>query len=278
MKLLVPAKVNLHLRILGRRGDGYHEIQTLLVRVGLYDELEISLGGNGLRLILEGEKIPSAGDNLILRAARAFFQDLGRPEDARIRLIKKIPIAAGLGGGSSDAASTLMGLNELLGAPLRRDRLMDLGSRIGADVPFFIFEKPAVARGIGEKLSEVLLPESLWFFLLIPPFGISTAWAYEAYDHLPPPPLDPIEIPGDLRGIEDLEPILRNDLERLAFARFPEIRQMKERLLSAGAKGALMSGSGPVVFGIFQTQEEVEKASQAISLLPGWKGLAACRL
>lgn len=278
MKLLVPAKVNLHLRILGKRRDGYHEIQSLLVRIGVYDELEISLGGKGLKLILEGEKIPSEGDNLVLRAARVFFQDLGRPQDVRIRLIKKIPVAAGLGGGSSDAASTLMGLNELLGAPLKREQLMDLGSRIGADVPFFIFEKPAVARGIGEKLSEVCLPEFLWFFLLIPPFGISTAWAYEAYDHLPPSPLDPIEIPTVLRGIDDLLPILRNDLERPAFARFPEIRQMKERLLSMGAKGALMSGSGPVVFGIFQSQEEVEKLSKEIALLPGWKGLAAPRL
>jgi len=278
VKLLVPAKVNLHLQILGRREDGYHEIQTLMVRVGVYDELEMSIGGSGLQLTLEGEKILPGGENLVLRAAQALFQDLGMPKDVRIRLSKKIPVAAGLGGGSSDAASTLMGLNELLGAPLTRDRLMFLGSRIGADVPFFLFEKPAVARGIGEKLSEVVLPESIWFYLLIPPFRISTAWAYEAYDRLPSFPRDPVRIPAVFREVEDFGFILRNDLERPALRRFPEIGEMKEKLWSQGAKGVLMSGSGPVVFGCFSTKEDAEKTACEIPLPSGWKGMIAHRL
>lgn len=279
MNLLVPAKVNLHLQILGKRADGYHEIQTLMVRIGVFDELEMTFGGEGLQLTLEGIGLPGGGENLVLRAARTFFQELGiPPADLTIRLRKKIPVAAGLGGGSSDAASTLLGLNEMLEARLDRKRLMALGKKIGADVPFFIFEKPALARGIGEQLTEVVLPESLWFFLVVPPFQISTAWAYEFYDRLGPIPRDPKEIFSSFGGVGDLSSILENDLERPVILRYPQIAEMKGKILSQGAKGALMSGSGSVVFGIFPTQEEAERARQEIPLPGGWKGMVTHRL
>ena len=148
MKFLSPAKVNLYLEVLSKRPDGYHEIQTLMQRVDLSDEVEIDLGGQGIRLASEGGEVPEGMDNLACRAAQIFCEEFGIRGDLQIRLRKRIPVAAGLGGGSSNAATVLMGLNELVPAGEDGERLMALGARIGADVPFFIFQKPALARGI----------------------------------------------------------------------------------------------------------------------------------
>ena len=168
MKFRSPAKVNLYLEVLSKRPDGYHEIQTLMQRVDLSDELEIDLGGRGIRLVSEGAEVPEGMDNLACRAARIFCEEFGIRGDLRIRLKKKIPVAAGLGGGSSNAATVLMGLNELLQAGGEGERLMALGAKIGADVPFFIFQKPALARGIGREINGGQLARarsgsSCWF-------------------------------------------------------------------------------------------------------------------
>jgi 4-diphosphocytidyl-2-C-methyl-D-erythritol kinase len=273
VKRLAPAKVNFHLQILGKRADGYHEIQTIMARVGIFDELEISFGGKGLELFLEGEKTPPGEENLVLRAARLFLQSVGIKEGIRFRLHKRIPVGAGLGGGSSDAACVLEGLNELLQRHFSPRELIALGRQIGADVPFFIFKKPAVARGIGEELKEIILPESLWIFLLIPPFSISTAWAYGAYDRLQASPQMPTEIPGSFQDLASLGSIMRNDLEPSVIPNYPEIGEMKRRLLSHGAQGALMSGSGSAVFGIFSSRARAERTAREIELPVGWKGM-----
>ncbi|MBI5966676.1 MAG: 4-(cytidine 5'-diphospho)-2-C-methyl-D-erythritol kinase [Deltaproteobacteria bacterium] len=275
MRFLSPAKVNLYLEVLKKRPDGYHEIQTLMHRVALFDEVEIGLGGRGIRLVSEGEKIPAGIRNLACRAARLFLREFGIQKDVEIGLKKRIPVAAGLGGGSSNAATVLRGLNELLRVRGDRELLMALGAKIGADVPFFIFQKPALAQGIGERLVAVEVPKPLWFLMVIPPFRISTAWAYEAYDLLGTKKKEATKIKDSYPDLKDLLPVMKNDLEGVAFSRHPQIGRMKEELLARGARGALMSGSGPVVFGLFPAKKEAERAEEAMPLPAGWRTVIA---
>ena len=271
MKFQSPAKVNLYLEVLEKRPAGYHEIQSLMQRVDLADELEICLGGEGIQLICEGEAIPGKVENLACRAARSYFEEFGIQGNLQIHLKKRIPVAAGLGGGSSNAATVLLGLNGLLSPGGDREQLMALGAKIGADVPFFIFQKPALARGIGERLKAVSLPDPLWFLLLVPPFRISTAWAYAAYDRICHKKKQPLDIKDSYSDVGDLLPILQNDLESAALSRHPQIGRMKEELIAGGAKGALMSGSGPVIFGLFANKKEAQETEKAIALPAGWK-------
>jgi len=276
MKFLSPAKVNLYLEVLGRRPDGYHEIQTLMHRVDLFDEVEMNLGGPGIRGVSEGEEVPPGMENLACRAAQFFFEKFNIPGGLQIRLKKRIPVAAGLGGGSSNAATVLLGLNQLLRVEGDEERLMALGAEIGADVPFFIFQKPALARGRGEKLAAVTLPEPLWFLMLIPPFRISTAWAYETFDRLGIRKKEPVKVIKEAYSeIEDLLPVMKNDLELAALSKYPQMAQMKEELMARGAKGTLMTGSGPVIFGLFSEKEEGEWVDRAMALPPGWKTVMA---
>jgi 4-diphosphocytidyl-2-C-methyl-D-erythritol kinase len=277
MKLLAPAKINLRLEILGKRADGYHEIRTLMHRVDLCDELEISVEGRpGIRMVAEGKGIPEGKENLACRAAQVFLEELGTPRGLKIRLKKGIPVAAGLGGGSSDAAAVIMGLNQLLETGWGDDRLMALGAKIGADVPFFIFRKPALAEGFGERLTAVGFPEPIWFLMLIPPFSISTSWAYGAYDRLFPQERDPGPVRNSYADISEILPTMRNDLEAAALLFYPQIGQLKEELLAKGAQGALMTGSGPVSYGIFASRTEAERTEKTIDLPSDWKTVV-CR-
>ena len=271
LRLLSPAKVNLHLEVLGRRGDGYHEIQTLMQRIALFDEIEIRVGGQGIRLIAEGETIPAGSDNLLIRAAQSFCEKGKIKGGIEIRIQKRIPVGAGLGGGSSNAATVLMSLNDQFQTGWDQERLMFEGAKLGADVPFFIFQKPALARGIGEKLSPVRLPEAVWYCLIIPPFRIATVWAYAAYDQLEKAEPFPMAIPDAFAAVEDLTPVLINDLELPALSRYPQIGVMKERMNALGAKGVLMSGSGPVIFGLFSSREEAERVQKTLPLPEGWR-------
>jgi 4-diphosphocytidyl-2-C-methyl-D-erythritol kinase len=275
MKFLSPAKVNLNLEVRHRRPDGYHEIQTLMRRIDLADEIEIDRGEDGILLSLQGEETPAGPENLVYRAAQFFFQETKIAGGARIRLRKRTPVAAGLGGGSSNAATVLMGLNELFGAQIEDRLLMAWGAGIGADVPFFIFKKPAWAGGKGEKLGAAELPANLWFLLLVPPFRISTAWAYTAYDRLGVDKSGPFLVKKSFKEIADLPPFLHNDLERASIGRFPEIGEMKKRLQEQGAAGALMSGSGPVVFGLFGDPAGMKRAEERLFLPAGWRAIPA---
>jgi 4-diphosphocytidyl-2-C-methyl-D-erythritol kinase len=273
LRLLSPAKVNLHLEVLGRRGDGYHEIQTLMQRVALFDEIEIQLGGRGIRLIAEGEAIPAGPDNLLIRAAQSFCARENIKDGMEIRIQKRIPVGAGLGGGSGNAATVLMSLNDQFSTGWGQERLMREGAKLGADIPFFIFQKPALARGIGERLSPVRLPEPMWYCLVIPPFRIATVWAYAAYDQMQRADKSPMAIPDAFADLEDLIPVLINDLELPALSRYPQIGPMKKKLNALGAKGVLMSGSGPVIFGFFSSQEEAHTAEKELALPPGWSSV-----
>jgi 4-diphosphocytidyl-2-C-methyl-D-erythritol kinase len=272
MRFLSSAKINLHLEVLEKRPDGYHEIQTLMQRVDLSDEMEIHPGGQGIRLIPEGEAVPPGMDNLACQAARLFCREAGIPEQLEIRIRKRIPVGAGLGGGSGNAAAVLAALNNFFQTGLNADLLMQLGARLGADIPFFLFLKPALARGKGERLSPVSVPEGLGFLLLIPPFRISTAWSYETFDRLTGGKRkEGTPLSASYETLADLLAILKNDLEIPALSRYPEIGWMKEELLRRGARGALMTGSGPVTFGIFPSKEETEEALKKLVLPQGWK-------
>ncbi|MCX5907082.1 MAG: 4-(cytidine 5'-diphospho)-2-C-methyl-D-erythritol kinase [Deltaproteobacteria bacterium] len=277
MKFRSPAKVNLHLQVLGKRGDGYHEIQTLMLPVAIYDEVEILVGGSEFRFTAEGREIPEGRGNIIWKAAEVIFQECGQ-KPVQVHLTKRIPVAAGLGGGSSNAATVLMGLNGLLQAGLNQKRLMEMGAKIGADVPFFLFEKSALARGTGEKLTEVVFPPALWFLLIVPPFPLSSAWAYTTYDQLAPKNEGSIPLAEVYTEISDLLPILTNDLELAVLSKYPEIGQVKEKLIARGAKGALMSGSGSVVFGLFSTQAGARRAAEEINLPSGWETMVTHRI
>ena len=266
--LLSPAKVNLRLEVLYKREDGYHEIRTLMERIDLCDELEISLEGDGIDVSSEGEEIPRGSDNIVYHAVRSILDRCGISIGIRVFIRKRIPVASGLGGGSSNAATTLMGLNELLKLGLTKKELIETGTQLGADVPFFILEKPALATGIGDRLKEIKLPSPIWMVLVNPGIAVSTAWAYKNLNiglTKKKNNISMLSLKADIFNIANIVNFLYNDLEGVTLKRYPEIQSVKEQLVDQGAVGALMSGSGPTVFGIFPDKELAEKAFYRIS-------------
>jgi 4-diphosphocytidyl-2-C-methyl-D-erythritol kinase len=253
--LYAPAKVNLFLRILARRPDGYHELETRMQKLGLSDRITLTLReGSGIQLRCTQVDLPADETNLAWRAAAAFFavSRQGTQYGVDITLEKNIPVAAGLGGGSSDAGAVLKGLNILFGNEFSEDVLLDIGRRLGADVPFFVTGHEAVlATGIGEKMMPVHSLNTCTFLLVNPGFTVSTRWAYENYA------LTRDTKNSTLPGFRKLAPDpfllteITNDLEQVTISRYPEIAEIKKRLRDAGAAAALMSGSGPTVFGVF---------------------------
>ena len=174
-----PAKVNLYLRVLRRREDGYHDILSLMQRISLCDEMTFTPRAGGIVIRCPDSSLPEDERNIVYRAAAAFFSRIAAPPGVEITIRKKIPIAAGLGGGSSNAATTLMTLNELSGCPLTREELLEMGAKLGADVPFFIFGNTAWASGIGDRFIEAAPLPPLWFVLINPGFAVSTKWVYQ---------------------------------------------------------------------------------------------------
>jgi 4-diphosphocytidyl-2-C-methyl-D-erythritol kinase len=261
-----PAKINLFLRVTGRRADGYHTLETLMHKVGLFDLLEFRQGGEGLRLRCPGADLPEDGGNLVHRAAALFVQTaaqrLGGPlPGVEITLSKNIPVAAGLGGGSSDAAATLKGLNRLFDAGLTEGELVALGLRLGADVPFFVADAPAaLAVGIGEILTPVSPLTGCSVLLVTPGFAVSTRWVYQTFALTKNLQESAARLswPGSAAAVKGLPASLRNDLESVTIARFPEVGRLKEELLARGAVAALMSGSGPTVFALFSDRQAAE--------------------
>lgn len=276
LELLAPAKINLGLRLIARRPDGYHEIETLFLALRLCDRIALARGvpGEGVVLEIAGADLPTGPENLVVRAALAACRELGAAPDLRIRLEKRIPIAAGLGGGSSDAALTLIGIETLLGRPLDPARRRALARSLGADVPFFLDPRPAIGRGIGDELEPLAsVPEMHWLLVAFP-FGIPTPWAYqEASRELTlPRPRSSIAPPQGPDRWANLAP---NDLETPAVRRHPEIRDARAALDRAGASVTGMSGSGPTVFGRFPNMEEALRIAGELELPRGARALAA---
>ena len=264
-----PAKVNLYLRVLRKREDGYHDILSLMQRIGLCDEMTFASADRGIAVQCPGTNLPEDQGNIAYHAASAFFSRIGARPEIKITIRKRIPVSAGLGGGSSNAATTLMTLNEMYGSPLAREELMKLGAGIGADVPFFIFEKTAWASGIGDLLTEAPFVPPFWFVLINPGFEISTKMVYQGLNLALTKPGINYSIPR-FYAVDDLIRGLLNDLETVTLQIHPVLDQMKTVLLKNGALGALMSGSGPTVFGIFTDEISACRAEENLGKRAGW--------
>jgi len=264
--LTAPAKVNYLLDVIRRRPDGYHDLRMVMQRIGLCDDISITLTEAPEIVVTCGAQgVPDGPGNIAWKAARAMLDLCDRPtQGAAIAITKRIPVAAGLGGGSSDAASVLMGMNELLDLGLSDQKLMDIGVTLGADVPFFIFKKTALAEGIGERLQAMPDMPRVWVVLVNPGLPVSTAWVYKNLQLTNRGEL--AKLPQFYGNIEDICAILSNDLESVTIPAFPVITDIKNSLLRLGAAGAMMSGSGPTVFGLFRDQAGAERARDELAV------------
>jgi len=258
MQVLAPAKINLSLKILGRRNDGFHELDTLIAPISLYDEIRIDKGRPGKRIEFrcDDPSIPQGDDNLAVHAAKAFFDTTKIEPAVSIELKKKIPHGAGLGGGSSDAASVLLALNEMFETKLSREVLAEIAEPLGSDVPFFLFQSAGVCKGHGEMVMPVKLQRQFSILLLKPAFAVSTAWAYSRWQHS-----------REIQGIcyqaqEFVGQTFANDLERPVFEKFVFLAQLKMWLLSQSEVGAaLMSGSGSTVFAVLRENADADSVA-----------------
>ncbi|WP_224982811.1 4-(cytidine 5'-diphospho)-2-C-methyl-D-erythritol kinase [Geomonas agri] len=269
LQLQAPAKVNYRLDVLGKRPDGYHDLRMVMQRVGLYDEITIALSATpGIRVTCGKKGVPDGPGNIAWRAADVLLKLSGKETGIDIAIDKRIPVAAGLGGGSSDAATVLMGVNELLGLGLSDQHLMEIGVKLGADVPFFIFKKTALAEGIGDKLTALESMPSLWVVLVNPGIHVSTAWVYQNLILTGKRPATIIR--GSYSNATEVAELLSNDLEPVTCGKHPLLNEVKDMLLAAGAAGSLMSGSGATVFGIFEDEAVARKAAADIAAAHGW--------
>jgi 4-diphosphocytidyl-2-C-methyl-D-erythritol kinase len=254
-----PCKVNLILNILGKRPDGFHELETVMQPVNICDEMTFERADMGLQLTCDHPELPVDAKNLVHRAATAFLAATGISDGVRIHLQKNLPLAGGIGGGSANAAVTFSALNELFGRPLSVEKLHELAAALGSDVPFFLYNQPALATGRGEKVRALESFSALRgkaFFLVHPGFGISTPWSYQNLARFPEAlnglsgrarSLISLLQEGDLK-VASAE--FYNSLEAPAFDKFPVLQLYKEFLREHGALVSLMSGSGSTTFAI----------------------------
>jgi 4-diphosphocytidyl-2-C-methyl-D-erythritol kinase len=263
-----PAKINLFLKVLRRREDGYHDIVSVMCLVGLFDHITLSFDTPTITVQCSEPRVPEDSANLAYRAADLFMKKCGISDGVEITIDKVIPVAAGLGGGSSNAASVLMGLNQRYDHRFTRDSLLSMALKLGADVPFFIFWSPAKATGLGNELTPLKGLPHFWVLLIYPKFEVPTAWVYENLK------LTKSEINyksfTSIKTISDLKQLLHNDLEQVTLQKYPRLETIKKELINVGAEGALMSGSGPTIFGIFDTLDKARIAYRSISHKGEW--------
>jgi 4-diphosphocytidyl-2-C-methyl-D-erythritol kinase len=274
VKIRAPAKINLSLRVVGRRADGYHLLDTIMVPVSLYDDLYIRKLRRTtktkkpalpeIKVTCDHSSVPDDENNLAHRAARLLLAQAKSDQPLEIRIRKRIPVGAGLGGGSSDAAATLVGLNRLLKLRLSEKQLERLALRLGADVPFFIRGRPARARGIGERLSPLGRIFRPWIVIVYPGFAVWTAWVYGNLPRKLTKHRVNTSIGTSPRAFDNLATLLVNDLESVTIKRYRKIAAIKQRLLRLGAVGSLMVGSGSSVFGLFRSKQKAEEAFQRL--------------
>lgn len=269
--VLARAKVNLFLSVLGRRPDGYHEVETVMQSVDLFDEVDVCRADVTTVSIewapgLSGP-MPAAPD-LVEKALGLFAEATGREAEAEVRVVKRIPIGSGLGGGSADAAAALLGINELLDRPASLAELEEICGRVGSDVPFALRGGVALATGRGEMLSPFSCPASLTWVLAMGEAGLSTAAVYRRRDELPPArgrdsqELTDALAAGDLRGVGAS---LHNDLEEAALSLDPSLASRKQALLDAGALGAVMTGSGSAVAALCRDESHAREVARRVA-------------
>ena len=268
MRLQAFAKINLGLDVLGKREDGYHEVRMIMQTIRMYDQLDMRKSVEpGIHLTTNKKYIPVDENNLIWRAAKLMMDTCGIMEGVSIHLHKVIPVAAGMAGGSSDAAATLVGMNRLFHCGLSKEKLMELGVQIGADVPYCVLRGTALAEGIGEKLTVLPPMPDCWILIGKPGISVSTKYVYTTLDlntDTVHPDIDGMRKAledGDLYGITDR---MGNVLQDVTIPAYPEVETIKERMKAWGAVNAMMSGSGPTVFGIFDNEEKAQEACQKL--------------
>lgn len=279
------AKINLYLKILGRRGDGFHELCTVFQTVSLHDDITFE-EHEKLIFTCSDAAIPTGDDNLIVRAANSLRDNFGVTKGAKIHLEKRIPAPGGLGGGSSNAAVTLLGLAKLWEIHITSERLVRAGRELGSDVPFFFYGGRAIGTGRGEEITPAgqaadQIGEK-YLLIITPDVRVSTG---EAFARLEAPRLTPEALKSNLivcrfeaESLDLRHTALINDFEKSVFETAPEIRRVKERLLELGASQALMSGSGASVFGIFDTQETRQATLKAIDNEINWRKFAVAAI
>ncbi|CUS82237.1 4-diphosphocytidyl-2-C-methyl-D-erythritol kinase [Candidatus Kryptonium thompsonii] len=266
VKLLSPGKINIGLRVWRKREDGYHDIETVFHEVKLFDEIEMEISDE-IEFETNSNEIPRGFENLCLKAVRIFFESFGIHSGVRIYLKKRIPVGAGLGGGSSNSAAVLKGLNILFGVGADDDLLSELGSLIGSDVPFFIKGGTAYATGRGEIIEPIEVKVPYKIVIVYPNVKVSTSWVYgnlnlrshDGEESLKKIVVENIDKPDKLREL------VKNDLEDVVFRYHPIVADVKEKLYEIGAVFSLMSGSGSAVFGFFEKVGEKEKILNAFS-------------
>ena len=268
MRLQAFAKINLGLDVLGKREDGYHEVRMIMQTIRMYDQLDMRKSVEpGIHLTTNKKYIPVDENNLVWRAAKLMMDTCGIMEGVSIHLHKVIPVAAGMAGGSSDAAATLVGMNRLFHCGLSKEKLMELGVQIGADVPYCVLRGTALAEGIGEKLTVLPPMPDCWILIGKPGISVSTKYVYTTLDlntDTVHPDIDGMKKAledGNLYGITERMGIVLQDVTIPAY---PEVERIKEQMKALGAVNAMMSGSGPTVFGIFDNEEKAQKACQKL--------------
>ena len=271
MRILSPAKINLFLHIIGKRADGYHDLMTLMCCVGLYDIISLDFEAKEISVACTHPLVPQDHTNLACRAAKLFLDHINTKEGVRITIEKQIPIGAGLGGGSSNAATVMLGLNRFYGHPLSRETLIELGEVIGADVPFFIDRKPAIATGVGEILEPYSGLKPYTVIVVFPGFSVSTAEMFKNFNLRLTKCIEKTKISFFKNKGFDIQRHLCNDFEKIAEKKHPEIAAIKNVLLEHGAIGALMSGSGSAVYGLFRDRDSAGKAFPAFSRHGSWQ-------
>lgn len=269
IKRASPAKVNLYLKVLGKREDGYHNIATLMQRISLYDEMEFSPRDEGIVVKCPCSTLPENEGNIVYKAAKSLLSHASCSAGVEITIKKGIPIAAGLGGGSSNAATTLMVLNDLMEFNYSAQDLMEIGTGLGADVPFFVLGKTAWAFGIGNRLQVTGNIPRLWFVLINPLFEVSTKMIYGNLNLRLTTKEKKFTVPM-FCTVDGVVRALRNDLERVTVKLHPILQKLKQLLIAQGALGSLMSGSGPTVFGIFADEKSALVAEEKLRAEGKW--------
>lgn len=268
IRLKARAKINLGLDVLGKREDGYHEVRMVMQTIGIYDRLILTkIPEEEIRITSNLAFLPVNENNLIYKAIKLLKDEYHFPGGISVDLNKFIPVAAGMAGGSTDAASTMFGVNRLFGLNLSMGKMMELGVRLGADVPYCVMRGTALAEGIGEKLTRITPVPHMWILIAKPQINVSTRLVYEQLDMggIQKHP----DIDGIIRAIEAQDVVriaqsMGNVLENVTVPLYPVIETIKQDMLSHGAINAMMSGSGPTVFGIFEEKATARKAADAI--------------
>lgn len=272
LTIQAPAKVNLRLDVLRKRSDGFHDLRNVMERVSIHDEIQINIVEKGLVVECEHEAVPENEENIAFRALKEILAYSSRNVGVEVKIKKNIPVASGMGGGSSNAAAVIKGINHLLKLKLSKEKLIKIGTKVGADVPFFLFEGPAIGEGVGDQLKRIKSIPKLLFLIVNPGIRVSTEAVYKKFNcngnHV-----DMEEIPSIFRTKRDVAKIFSNDLERVTIKEFPVIGEIKEEILKSGAIASLMTGSGPTVFGLFSDKNKLQKAYEKLGrkAKEGWR-------